>query len=223
MEMIGRIRRMHARGKKSEREISQATGLSRNTVAKWLHEPVQGAPKYQRERRAAKLTPYHEALKQALKAGAHRPKQERRTARALYAEIKAAGHEGGYARVTDSIREWRQGEGQGVLTKAFVPLAFELGEAFQFDWSEEGLVGGEASTTGCRCRTCCCAPPGRPGWWPTRARATRCCSTPTRAASQRWAVLPGAASTTTRKRRSTGLEGQGPQRQRTLCGGKRCR
>ena len=27
--------------------------------------------------------------------------------------------------------------------KAFVPLAFELGEAFQFDWSEEGLVVGE--------------------------------------------------------------------------------
>jgi hypothetical protein len=26
--------------------------------------------------------------------------------------------------------------------KAFVPLAFELGEAFQFDWSEEGLVIG---------------------------------------------------------------------------------
>lgn len=25
---------------------------------------------------------------------------------------------------------------------AFVPLQFELGEAFQFDWSEEGLVIG---------------------------------------------------------------------------------
>ena len=44
--------------------------------------------------------------------------------------------------MTDFIPEWRQGEGQGVLTKAFVPLAFELGEAFQFDWSEEGLVVG---------------------------------------------------------------------------------
>jgi transposase len=47
---------MYARGKKSEREISRATGLSRNTVAKWLHEPVQGAPKYQRERISANLT-----------------------------------------------------------------------------------------------------------------------------------------------------------------------
>jgi transposase len=142
MEMIGRIRRMHSRGKKSEREISRATGLSRNTVAKWLHEPVEGAPKYERVRRSTKLTPYHEVLKQALKADAHRAKRERRTARALYAEINATGYEGGYTRVTDFIREWRQGEGQGVLTNAFVPLAFELGEAFEFDWSEEGLVVG---------------------------------------------------------------------------------
>ena len=30
----------------------------------------------------------------------------------------------------------------GAQGKAFVPLKFELGEAFQFDWSEEGLVVG---------------------------------------------------------------------------------
>jgi len=142
MDMIGRIRRMHSRGKKSEREISRTTGLSRNTVAKWLHEPVATPPKYRRSTRATKLTPYHEVLKLALKADAHRPKRERRTARALYTEIKTAGYEGGYTRVTDFIREWRRAEGQAVSTNAFVPLQFELGEAFQFDWSEEGLVIG---------------------------------------------------------------------------------
>jgi len=40
------------------------------------------------------------------------------------------------------VRAWRRGEGQSISTIAFVPLAFELGEAFQFDWSEEGLVVG---------------------------------------------------------------------------------
>jgi len=44
MEMIGMIRRAHSPGKKSEREISRATGLSRNTVAKWLPESVEGVP-----------------------------------------------------------------------------------------------------------------------------------------------------------------------------------
>ena len=79
-------------------------------------------------------------LEQSLKVDAYRPKQSRRTARALFAQIKASGYEGGYTRVTDYIRAWRADAGKG--TKAFVPLKFELGEAFQFDWSEEGLVVG---------------------------------------------------------------------------------
>ena len=142
MDMIGRIRRLHARKKKSEREISRITGLSRNTVSKWLHGEVDGPPKYRRGEQPGKLTVFHDALKQALKADARRPKHERRAAKALYAEIKAAGYDGGYTRVTDFIRAWRQGEGQGAAVNAFVPLAFELGEAYQFDWSEEGLVVG---------------------------------------------------------------------------------
>jgi transposase len=142
MDMIGRIRRLHSRKKKSEREISRMTGLSRNTVSKWLHGEVDGPPKYRRGEQPGKLTVFHEALKQALKADARRPRQERRTAKALYAEIKAAGYDGGYTRVTDFIRSWRQGEGQAATVNAFVPLAFELGEAYQFDWSEEGLVVG---------------------------------------------------------------------------------
>ena len=40
MDMVGKIRRLHGRGNKSEREIARETGLSRNTVAKWLREPV---------------------------------------------------------------------------------------------------------------------------------------------------------------------------------------
>jgi transposase len=142
MDMIGRIRRLHRRGKKSVREIARMTGLSRNTISKWLEAPIEAAPKYQRSATTTKLEPFHETLRQALKADARRPKHERRTARALYSEIRAAGYDGGYTRVTDFLRAWRLGEGQSVATTAFVPLTFELGEAFQFDWSEEGLVVG---------------------------------------------------------------------------------
>ena len=42
MDMIGKIRRLHSRGGKSEREIARVTGLSRNTVSKWLQESVEG-------------------------------------------------------------------------------------------------------------------------------------------------------------------------------------
>ena len=142
MAMIGKVKRMFFREKKSVREIVRLTSLSRNTVRKWLKAAVLEEPKYRRSDAPGKLTSFHESLKQALKVDAHRPRHERRTARALHAQIKAEGYAGGYNRVTDFIRAWRQGEGQCVSSKAFVPLVFELGEAFQFDWSDESLVIG---------------------------------------------------------------------------------
>ncbi len=141
MEMLGRIRRMHLRDKLSLHEIAKRTGLSRNTVRSWLRAPEEvQAPTYTRAGGFSKLGQYVAELEQALKADALRAKKDRRTARALFAQIKASGYLGGYTRVTDYIRAWRANEGKS--TKAFVPLKFDLGEAFQFDWSEEGMVVG---------------------------------------------------------------------------------
>lgn len=142
MAMIGKVRRMHFREKKTVREIARATSLSRNTVRKYLRVEQVEEPRYRRTAAPTKLTPFHEALERALAADARRPKRERRTARALLGELAAAGYEGGYSRLNDFIRAWRAGVGQALGAAAYVPLSFELGEAFQFDWSEEGLVIG---------------------------------------------------------------------------------
>jgi len=142
MDMVGKIRRLHSRGKKSEREISRITGLSRNTIAKWLKDSVDEAPRYRRAPVSVKLTPFVATIEQALEADAHRPKKDRRTAKALHTEISAAGYDGGYSRLTDFIREWRVRRDGAGTTRAFVPLTFAMGEAFQFDWSEEALVIG---------------------------------------------------------------------------------
>ena len=110
MDQIGWIRRLHRRENKSEREIARITGLSRNTVSKWLHgELVE--PKYRRAGRPNKLAAFVEVLQQALAADAKRPRHERRTAKALYAQLKAQGYQGGYTRVTDHIRRWRTSAG----------------------------------------------------------------------------------------------------------------
>lgn len=61
MEMICRIRRMHRRDRKSVREIARATGLSRNTAAKWLGETAPQAPKSGRRAQPTKLEPFHDA------------------------------------------------------------------------------------------------------------------------------------------------------------------
>lgn len=55
-------------------------------------------------------------------------------------QLRADGYAGSYSRVTDFTRAWRGREGNA--PQAFVPLSVEQGEAFQFDWSGEGLVAG---------------------------------------------------------------------------------
>ncbi len=141
MEMLGRIRRMYLREKLSLHEIAKRTGLARNTLRKWLRAPEDvKRPRYSRAKSYGKLVAFAVELELALKADAQRIKQDRRTGKALFLQIKANGYAGSYSRVTDFIRQWRSSEGK--KPHAFVPLTFELGEAFQFDWSEEGLVVG---------------------------------------------------------------------------------
>jgi transposase len=141
MEMFGKIRRMYLRDKLSLHEITKRTGLSRNTIRKWLRTDEKVAPPtYCRSKEPGKLNAFQATLEQAIKADSHRPKHNRRTAKDLFAQIKADGYTGGYSQLTAFIRTWRETEGK--KPHAFVPLKFELGEAFQFDWSEEGLVVG---------------------------------------------------------------------------------
>lgn len=60
----------------------------------------------------------------------------------LYAQRQGQGFPGSYARVTEFIRAWRLEQGAVSARTAYVALSFAWGEAFQFDWSEEGLVIG---------------------------------------------------------------------------------
>jgi transposase len=142
MSMIGKVRRMHFRQGKSVREIARLTSLSRNTIRSWLRETEVKERSCRRPPAPTQLTPFAERLQQALSTDALRPKRERRTALALFQAIRAEGYPGCYSRVTDFVRAWRAGEGQASVRTAFVPLAFEWGEAYQFDWSEEGVVVG---------------------------------------------------------------------------------
>ena len=106
MDMIGKVRRMKLRDKFSTSAIAKRTGLSRNTVKKWLKAPGSKAPKYSRESSEGRLSAFEATLEQALTADAHRPRHGRRTAKALFAQIQAQGYRGGYSAVTDFTRAW---------------------------------------------------------------------------------------------------------------------
>jgi transposase len=123
-------------------EIQRRTSLSRNTIKKWLKASDQAVTKYQRVRASGKLTPFEPKLLLALEADSHRPKRDRRTALMLFTAIQKEGFTGGYTTVTDFIRSRRNQAATVGVKSAYVPLKFELGEAFQFDWSEEWLMVG---------------------------------------------------------------------------------
>ena len=142
MVMYSKIRRMFFREHLSISEIARRTTLTRNTIKKWLKAADGTEPKYRRPPKLTKLTPFEPKLLMALAADAHRPKRDRRNALMLFNEIKQQGFTGSYTRVTEFIRHWRNQSSATNTKSAFVPLQFALGEAFQFDWSEESLVIG---------------------------------------------------------------------------------
>jgi transposase-like protein len=89
--MMGKIRRMYFRDKLSLHQIAKRTGLSRNTIRKWVRAPEATQPAYLRCATSNKLSPFHQTLEQALKADSFRAKHNRRSAKALFEQIKAEG------------------------------------------------------------------------------------------------------------------------------------
>ena len=72
-----------------------------------------------------------------LKADALRGKRDRRSIGSYYETIRALGYTGGKTQVYNYCQRWRQEQASTPRKAGFVQLSFELGEAFQFDWSCE--------------------------------------------------------------------------------------
>lgn len=142
MALLSIIRRWHLRDHLSIREIARRTGLSRNTVRKYLRSGAV-EPKFKVPERSSRLDPYAERLSAWLKREMGRPRKQKRTLRQLHTDLVALGYDGSYGRVAAFARAWRddyrrqqQLSGRGT----FVPLSFAPGEAFQFDWSEDWAI-----------------------------------------------------------------------------------
>jgi transposase len=133
------IRRWHLREGVSIREITRRTKLSRNTIRKYLRDGTT-EPKYSKRSRASKLDLYAAKLAEWLKTEAGRGRKHRRNIKQLHADLVSLGFAGSYDRVTAFARSWRQAQHEQARTVGrgtFVPLTFGVGEAFQFDWSED--------------------------------------------------------------------------------------
>lgn len=146
MALLSVIRRWHFREGMPIREIERRTGLSRNTIRKYLRADTVD-PKFRVPVRPSKLDAFAQKLSDWLRVEASKSRKQRRTARQMHADLVVLGYEGSYERVAAFVRAWkgdRQREQQTSGRGTFVPLVFGPGEAFQFDWSEDwAILGGE--------------------------------------------------------------------------------
>jgi len=128
------------------REIERRTGLSRNTIRKYLRSGAV-EPRFKVADRPSKLDPFAEKLSGWLRIEVGKSRKQRRTAKQMHADLVALGYDGSYGRVAAFVRVWKaecQRDAQTIGRGTFVPLVFQPGEAFQFDWSEDwALLGGK--------------------------------------------------------------------------------
>ncbi len=146
MGFLSVIRRWALRDKMPIREIARRTGLSRNTIKKYLREGAV-EPKFKTPKRPSKLDPYADRLSAWLLIQTRKSRKERRTVKQMHADLVKLGYDGSYERVAAFARAWREVRHRAEQTTGrgtYVPLVFEPGEAFQFDWSEDWAnIGGE--------------------------------------------------------------------------------
>lgn len=148
MAFLSIIRRWALRELVPIREIARRTGLSRNTIRKYLRSGSV-EPKFTMPERPSKLDPYAAKLSAWLKTETGKSRKQRRSVKQLHADLVDLGFTGSYGRVAAFARAWRadrQRELQTTGRGTFVPLVFKLGEAFQFDWSEDFADLGGART-----------------------------------------------------------------------------
>lgn len=148
MGLLNVIRRLSLREKVAIREIARRTGLSRNTIKRYLNAGTI-EPKFSVPERPSKLDPFADKLAAWPKAEASTSRKQRRTLKHLHADLIALGFTGSYNRVAAFAREWRaerQCEQQTTGRGVFVRLSFRPGEALQFDWSEDYAVLGDHRT-----------------------------------------------------------------------------
>lgn len=140
VDQISEVRLSLSRGE-SMRSIAKRCRMSRNTVKKIASSGLTEFVYKAREPVFPALGPFMKRLEELLAGEEGKPGKERRTAQQIYEELQLEGYSGSY----DTVRRYAKNRKEecNALQKAFVPLLFGKGEAFQFDWSEENVeLGG---------------------------------------------------------------------------------
>ena len=129
---------------KSQRQVAQEMGCSRNTVRKMLQDSAP--PRYQlnQPRASPILGPYQRLLQQWVEEDKQKVKKYRRTAKRMYQLLQ---EEYGYAGAESTIRAYVGQLRAKAKKQLYVPLAYAPGETGQLDFGEgEVVIAGRQVT-----------------------------------------------------------------------------
>src|ERR1700682_4045141 len=136
LETIAKIRRAFFVQGKSIKLICRELRVSRKVVRKVIRSEATEF-RYEREAQPLpKIGPWTDQLDELLLANEGKAARERLTLIRLFEELRGRGYGGGYDAVRRYAGRWSKERGHSTAA-AYVPLTFEPGEAYQFDWSHE--------------------------------------------------------------------------------------
>jgi transposase len=138
VETIARIRFEHFQNGKGIKRIARDLGVARDTVRKVLRSGLTEFSYKRAVQPQPRLGPWVEALAEILETEAKVPRRERRSTQRLFEELRGRGYDGAHDSVHRFVKAWRQ-ERARAPAQAFIPLSFDPGEAYQFDWSHEAI------------------------------------------------------------------------------------
>ena len=139
VETIARIRRDHLVKGVPIKKIARDLRVSRNTVRKVVRGDETSFSCERKIQPMPKLGPWVEELERQLEVNEKKKRRDRLSLLRIHEDLAALGYEGGYDAVRRYARAWRRRRRLSP-SQAYVPLSFDPGEAYQFDWSHEYAV-----------------------------------------------------------------------------------
>lgn len=135
MESKVKIRRLYFVKGQSIKELMREFNLSRNTVRSIVRAENADSTYKRTQDVSSKLNKFKEILNQLLISDHKLPRKQRRTAMRYYDALTEKGYQGAYDSVQRYVKTWKVNAKEKL--KAYIPLVFDAGEAYQFDWSDE--------------------------------------------------------------------------------------
>jgi len=135
------IRRAYHVEQKSIRQIARETGRARRTVRRMLDLAEPPVYRRQQPKKAYKLGPYKERIRELVAQNRTLPRKQRRTAHMIFKEIKNEGFSGAESTVRHYVAQVRKLHKQPRL---YLPLEFDPGTDAQVDWGVgQVIMNGE--------------------------------------------------------------------------------